>query len=530
MPTPNPASLPGNHSANPGPAAGRTPRRRRVAFAGAVAGLGLLAGAGISALSPAIAQLKPDAPSVETPFGRAPLSFADLIDRVKPSVVSISVVSGGDKMASNTDERGLPEGFPDIPEDSPFYEFFKRLPKEFRGPQVPRPPQQAQGSGFVITPDGYVVTNNHVIDGANKIQVSFDDQEKLEAELIGSDPRTDLALLKINNKSGKTFPHVKFAEKSVRVGDWAIAVGNPFGLGGTVTAGIVSALGRDIGSGPYDFLQIDAAVNRGNSGGPTFSLDGDVIGVNTAIYSPSGGNVGIAFAVPAKTAVEVIEQLKSKGKVSRGWLGVKIQNVDEDTAAALGLPDAKGALVSEITPNGPASGSGLKVQDTILQVNADSIADSRDLARKIADYAPETTVDVKVWRNNKSETVKVKLGTFPGSTEEIAKLEQGKPLEAPKDKMDLDMLGLTLGPAPADAEEGVTISEVEPSSDAAQKGLRAGDVIVQVQGETVSKPADVAAQLKKVQEMGRTAVMLSIKSQDRTRFVAVQLKKDKDKG
>jgi serine protease Do len=496
-----------------------------------VAGLGLLATAGLPALSPAIAQLKPDAPSVETPYGRAPLSFADLIERVKPSVVSISVVSGGEKSAGNTDERGLPEGFPDIPEDSPFYEFFKRLPKEFRGPQVPRPPQQAQGSGFVISPDGFVVTNNHVIDGASKIQVSFDDQEKLEAELIGTDPRTDLALLKIKNKNGKTFPHVKFTEKAVRVGDWAIAVGNPFGLGGTVTAGIVSALGRDIGSGPYDYLQIDAAVNRGNSGGPTFSLDGDVIGVNTAIYSPSGGNVGIAFAVPAKTAVEVIEQLKSKGKVSRGWLGVKIQNVDEDTAAALGLPDAKGALVSEITPNGPAAGSGLKPQDTILQVNTDAIADSRDLARKIADYAPDTTVDVKVWRNNKAETVKVKLGTFPGSTEEIAKLEQGKPINPPSDKMALDMLGLTLGPAAAPgADEGVTISEVEPSSDAAQKGLRPGDVIVQVQGEDVAKPADVAAQIKRVQDLGRTAVMLSIKSQDRTRFVAVQLKKEKDKG
>src|SRR5512139_708043 len=331
MTTPNPANTSGARSASPGPVA--MPRRRRIAIAGAVAGLGLITA--LPALTPAVAQLQPGAQTIETPYGRAPLTFVDLIEKVKPSVVSISVVSAGEKVAENADPRGLPEGFPDIPEDSPFYEFFKRMPKEFRNaPQTPRPPQQAQGSGFVISADGYVVTNNHVVDGATKIQVSFDDQEKIDAELIGTDPRTDLALLKI--KSNKAFPFVKFADKPVRVGDWAIAVGNPFGLGGTVTAGIVSALGRDIGSGPYDFLQIDAAVNRGNSGGPTFSLDGDVIGVNTAIFSPSGGNVGIAFAVPAKTAIEVIEQLKSSGKVSRGWLGVKIQNVDDDTAAALG--------------------------------------------------------------------------------------------------------------------------------------------------------------------------------------------------
>jgi serine protease Do len=333
-------------------------------------------------------------------------------------------------------------------------------------------------------------------------------------------------LLKI--KSSKTFPFVKFAENPVRVGDWALAVGNPFGLGGTVTAGIVSALGRDIGSGPYDYLQIDAAVNRGNSGGPTFNLAGEVIGVNTAIYSPSGGNVGIAFAVPAKTAIEVVEQLKSKGSVSRGWLGVKIQNIDEDAAAALGLPDTKGALVSELTPGGPAEAAGLRPQDTILQVNADKITDSRDLARKIADYAPDTTVDVTVWRNNKSETVKVKLGKFPGSSEEIARLEQGKPVEQPSaGKTTLDMLGLTLGPARPGTGEGVAITEVDPNSDAAQKGLRPGDVIVQVQGEPVTKAADVAAQVEKVKEMGRTAVMLSVKSQDRTRFVAVQIKKEK---
>lgn len=387
-------------------------------------------------------------------------------------------------------------------------------------PQQQRP-TQAQGSGFVITADGYVVTNNHVVDGATKIQVSFDDQEKMEAELVGTDPRTDVALLKI--KSDKTFPFVKFADKPARVGDWALAVGNPFGLGGTVTAGIVSALGRDIGSGPYDFIQIDAAVNKGNSGGPTFNLNGEAIGVNTAIFSPSGGNVGIAFAVPARTAQDVIAQLKKNGTVSRGWLGVKIQNVDEDTASAIGLTEPKGALVSEVTPNGPAAGSGLKVQDAIIQVNADKINDSRDLARKIADYAPDTTVDVKVWRGNKEELVKVRLGKFPGSTEEIAKLEQGKSTDDPTSTA-LDQLGLTLAPSKGGAE-GVAVTEVDPESDAAEKGIKAGDVILEVGGNTVTGPNDVADGVKKASELGRKAVMLYIKSADQRRIVPIQLKK-----
>lgn len=503
--------------AKSGPKSYGTGRRFAHATVGALASTAILLGS--LATMPALAQLAPDAPSVETPFGRAPLSFADIIEKVKPSVVSISVVAGGTKVAKGG--KGMPEGFPDIPEDSPFYEFFKNLPKEFRNMPQQQRPTQAQGSGFVISADGYVVTNNHVVDGATKIQVSFDDQEKMDAELVGTDPRTDIALLKL--KSTKTFPFVKFTDKPGRVGDWALAVGNPFGLGGTVTAGIVSALGRDIGSGPYDFIQIDAAVNKGNSGGPTFNLNGEVIGVNTAIFSPSGGNVGIAFAVPARTALDVIAQLKKSGTVSRGWLGVKIQNVDEDTAAAIGLTEAKGALVSEVTPNGPASSSGLKVQDAILQVNSDKISDSRDLARKIADYAPDTTVDVKVWRSNKEETVKVRLGKFPGSADEIAKLEQGKSADD-LSGTELDQLGLTLAP-PRSGTEGVAVTEVDPESDAAEKGIKAGDIILEVGGSTVSGPSDVADGVKKAKELGRKAVMLYIKSADQRRIVPIQLKK-----
>ena len=297
----------------------RLPRRARKPLIAALAGVSALALLAVSPTLPVHAQLKATDPGLQMQ-GRAPLSFADIVERVKPAVVSINVTNGEARVARN-DERGggqrsLPDGFPDLPEDHPLHDFFKNLPREFRGmpgqpgQQRPTPrPRQATGSGFVISPDGYVVTNNHVIDNADKVTVSFDEQQKYEADVVGTDPRTDLALLKINAKD-KTFPFVKFAQKTPRVGDWVVAVGNPFGLGGTVTAGIVSALARDIGSGPYDYMQIDAAVNRGNSGGPTFNLDGEVVGVNTAIYSPSGGNVGIAFAVPASTANEVVAQLQ----------------------------------------------------------------------------------------------------------------------------------------------------------------------------------------------------------------------------
>lgn len=471
------------------------------------------------------------AQTIQTPFGRAPLSFADIVDRVKPAVVSVSVINdgGASKLASN--EKGGKKNFslPDLPPDHPLHDFFKNLPKEFGQEERPKI-VQGQGSGFVITPDGYVVTNNHVIDGATKIQVSFDnDETKYDAKLIGTDPRTDIALIKI--ESNKTFPTVKLADKNPRVGDWALAVGNPFGLGGTVTAGIVSALARDIGSGPYDYLQIDAAVNRGNSGGPTVNIDGDVIGVNTAIFSPSGGNVGIAFAVPAKTVAEVVKQLKADGSVSRGWLGVKIQNVDEDTAASIGLAAAHGALVSEVTPNGPAAKSGIKTQDAILQVNGEKIADSRDLARKIAELPPNSDVDVKVWRNNAEQSVKVKLGLFPKNAEAAMNGDNnddnGKNNNDDDGKsVDLSQLGITLMPARAGKDaQGVAIAEVDPTSDAAEKGLKPGDVILEVSGQAVSSPDDVISGVKKAQDLKRTAVLLHVKSADQKRLVAVQLTK-----
>jgi serine protease Do len=512
---------------------------RSVKAAPAIAALAAVAtlGLGFQAFNTPLRAEQTAGATVETPFGRAPLSFADLIERVKPSVVSVSVVNDGGaaKMAeggpnANPGQGRGPMPMPDLPEDHPLHDFFKNLPKEF-GQQQPdggRPKAvQGQGSGFVISSDGYVVTNNHVIDGATKIEVTFDDSSKHIAKLIGTDQRTDIALLKI--EGGKTFPAVKFSTKDPRVGDWALAVGNPFGLGGTVTAGIVSALARDIGSGPYDYLQIDAAVNRGNSGGPTFNLEGDVVGVNTAIFSPSGGNVGIAFAVPAKTVQDVVDQLKSGGTVNRGWLGVKIQNVDDDTAASLGLKEAKGALISEVTANGPAAAAGLKTQDAILQVNEDKIADSRDLARKIAEFAPDTNVDVKVWRNNSEQSIKVKLGLFPNNPEAAMKGGDDKGSSPVKpSSLELSQLGITLLPArTAGVEDGVVIAEIDPQSDAAQKGLKAGDIILAVSGESVKAPDDVVTGVKKAQDLKRSAVLLHIKSADQKRFVAVQLREKK---
>jgi serine protease Do len=506
------------------------------ARAAALAALGMAAVIATPASGPALAQFKPDASGIQTPYGRAPLTFADIVDKVRPAVVSISVASGG-RVARNTptppggqappQKKNRPEVLPNLPEDHPLNELFKNLPREFGGGS-PNPRAMSQGSGFVISADGFVVTNNHVIDGATKITVAFDEQNKHEAKLIGTDARTDLALLKIET-AGKTFPFVKFADKAPRVGDWAVAVGNPFGLGGTVTAGIVSALGRDIGSGPYDFLQIDAAVNRGNSGGPTFNLDGEVVGVNTAIYSPSGGNVGIAFAVPSKVAMEVIAQLRSTGSVSRGWLGVKIQNIDEDIAQSIGLPEQKGALINEVTSGGPAALSGLKTQDAILFVNGTKINDSRDLARKVAEFSPGTSVDVKVWRDGKEQTIKVKLGNFPSKPDEVAKAEPAPGGKSSAAATELSALGLSLTGAIAQKagapREGVQISKVETDSDAASKGLKAGDVILEINSQAVSSPQDAETAVRKAKEAGRKAVLMSVKSGEQKRLVAVQLKK-----
>lgn len=504
----------------------RSQNRPLKTMAVAAAGLALVASTALVVPHGAVAQRS--SPSALTPVPGAPASFADLVTRVKPSVVSIQVVSGGDRTSSRRrtpGNRQQPRGtkpFPDLPDDHPLNEFFRGMPRGENGRPgrqrgTPRRRRQAQGSGFVISADGYVVTNNHVIAGAEKIMVSFDQKDKLPAKLIGTDPRTDLALLKI--ESNKTFPFVRFAEKTSREGDWVVAVGNPFGLGGTVTAGIVSALQRDIRSGPYDFIQIDAAVNRGNSGGPTFNLQGEVIGVNTAIYSPSGGNVGIAFAVPAKIASEVINELKQSGTVKRGWLGVKIQSVTKDMAEGLGLASAFGALVSEVTKNSPAEKGGLRAGDAITAVNGRRIEDSRDLARKVADYAPGTKVAVSVRRGDRDQTLDVLLGTFPNSGR-VAKAPAAAAPEAAKATA-LAELGLRL--RRASNGDGVAIDSVDENTDAAEKGLRKGDVIVEVNSQKVNRPADIDKHVKSAKKRGRKAVLMVVKRGEQRRFIAVQL-------
>jgi serine protease Do len=464
-------------------------------------------------------------PTIETPYGRAPVSFADLAAKVSPAVVSINV-KGDVKVADN--EQEIP-GMPDLPEDNPLYDFFKQFRKGM--PQAPSKPTPslAQGSGFFITPDGLVVTNNHVVEDAEDITVTLENGEKYPAKLIGTDPRTDVALIKVNAKD-KTFPFVEFSSKDPRVGDWVLAVGNPFGLGGTVTAGIISAHNRDIGSGPYDYLQIDAAVNRGNSGGPSFDLDGNVVGMNTAIFSPSGGNVGIAFAVPAALVKEVVTELQSHGTVDRGWLGVVIQNVSDDIADSIGLAEAKGAMITKVTEDGPAAEQDLKPGDVIVEVNGEKIDDSRDLARKIAELHPDTDVKLAIVRYGDKRQVTMKLGTFP-SNKKLAALEEDKPADTGEQMKDL---GLSLAPAtkfPGAGEEGVVITEVDPASDAADKGLKPGDVILEVSGVTVSNPSDVAAGVKKALDGAKTTdkdtvkVLMQVKTGDQTRFVALSLKK-----
>jgi serine protease Do len=489
------------------------PTRWRVAL---VSGLAIAAVAGTAFV--ALPQQRVEAQQSQLLPPGAPSSFADLVDRVKPAVVSIQVTSQAPKIARLPDPRGRGTDprrpWPD--DGNPLDEFFKKWDRE----GIPRP-TQAQGSGFVISPDGYVVTNKHVIDDAGKVQIIFDQFNKHEADVVGTDDRTDIALLKIK-ANGKTFPFVKFASGTPRVGDWVVAVGNPFGLGGTVTAGIVSAHDREYGPGPYGFMQIDAAVNKGNSGGPTFNLQGEVVGVNTAILSPTGVNVGIAFAVPAAHAKDVVAQLMTGGTVKRGWLGVQIQSVDETTAASLGLNEAKGALVAHVMSPGPASEAGLKAGDTILAVNGSRVADKNDLARQIGGFAPGTKIELRILRAQKEVVIPVKLGLMP-SSREIAR--QGGEPDRPSKPTELGQLGLTVTPATGRDREGVVVTDIDPGTDAAQK-IRTGDTILEISGNPVKTAEDLVKGVQEANKLQRRAVLLRIRSGSETRFVAVQLKRD----
>lgn len=501
----------------------RRPLRRPMLGVAGLAGLGLLAALIAGGAPAGLFDAKPAAALENS--GRTPASFADVAAKVRPAVASISTKDGSGWLGRG----GRDFNFPDLPPDHPFREFFDQFRKGMpQDPRGGRPPViRAQGSGFLISRDGYLVTNRHVVEKADEITVTFEGDEKYKAEVVGSDARTDVALLKL--KTDKQFSNfLEFATEIPRVGDWVLAVGNPFGLGGTVTAGIVSAGGRDIGSSPYDFLQIDAAVNRGNSGGPAVNLNGKVIGVNTAIFSPTGVNVGIAFAIPADLVKEVIDQLRTTGKVSRGWLGVSIQNVTEEIAESLDLKEPKGAMVTKILDDGPAAKSEIKVGDVILEVNGNQISDSRDLARKIAALPPGADAKVTVSRSGKKMEVILKLGNFP-SEDKFASLGSGK-----RSAEELDDLGLTLAPArggPGQGpNEGVEITDIDPNSEASEKGLRRGDVIVKVGDKAVSEPSDVAAGVREAREKGKKAVLFQVRSSDQQKFVALSVAAEKKPG
>ena len=444
-----------------------------------------------------------------------PVGFADIVEKVKPAVISVRV------KIDRPSESSLSEDDLPFPPGSPFERFFKR----FGTPGNPRGGHEVitgQGSGFFISRDGYAVTNNHVVQNAENVQVTSDDGKSYNAKVIGTDSRTDLALIKVD---GNDFPFVKLTDNSPRVGDWVLAVGNPFGLGGTVTAGIVSARGRDIGAGPYDdFIQIDAPVNKGNSGGPTFDVDGNVIGVNTAIFSPSGGSVGIAFAIPADTVKSVIAQLRDRGSVTRGWIGVQIQTVTPDIADSLGLKQATGALVSEPQKDSPAAKAGIASGDVITSLNDAPVHDPRELARKIGTMSPGATVKLGVIHAGQSKTVTLTLGTLPNEKQASNEPNPREQREVPDS--DIPNLGLTLAPGSkvsGASGNGVVVTAVNSGGIAAEHGFQVGDVILEVGGRSVSTPAEVRKSLSEARGEGKHTVLFRVKSNEGTKFVALPL-------
>lgn len=507
-------------SHTPDTAASRRALRIKMLLGAAGLGALVVAGAPVAGLidgrdGRAIAQNLSAPPAAPSPTALAPVSFADVVQRVKPAVVSIRV-----RTASG--ENGERQQIPGLQPGHPLERFFREFRGETERPGRPAPRRfgMSQGSGFFISADGYVVTNNHVVENGQDVSVVMDDGRTLKARIVGTDPKTDLALLKVE-ENGR-FPFVTLEKNPPRIGDWVLAVGNPFGLGGTVTAGIVSAEGRDIGAGPYDnFIQIDAAVNRGNSGGPTFNLNGQVVGVNTAIASPSGGNVGIAFAISADTVERVVADLKANGTVDRGFLGVQIQPVTPDIAAGLGLDNAQGAIVSRVEADSPAARAGIRVGDAILSVNGKSVANARELSREIANLKPGVETAVRVWRDGRNRDVSVTLARLPGDQQQAsARPQRGADQEA----QEMGRLGLRLAPAESVAgidKKGVLVVGVEPGSEAEQKGFRTGDVIVEIAGQAVTTPADVRRVIGDSRRDGRRAVLFRVETEDGARFVAI---------
>jgi serine protease Do len=500
-------------------------RPRAVSRVALVFGLTLAVGGASQALAQDQGVPQSTPAQTQTPRGaQGPASVADLAEGLLDAVVNISTsqrVEG---------RRSVP--IPQAPQGSPFEEFFDEfLNRQDQGQNNQPRRVQSLGSGFVIDPSGIIITNNHVIEGADEITANFSDGSKLKAELIGTDKKTDLAVLKVSPQ--KPLVAVPFGNSNeIRVGDWVMAIGNPFGLGGTVTVGIVSARNRNINAGPYDdFIQTDAAINRGNSGGPLFDMEGRVVGINTAIISPSGGSIGIGFSIPSNIAVSVIDQLRQFGETRRGWLGVRIQEVTDDIAESLSMPKASGALVAGVTEGGPAEKAGLEPGDVIVTFDGREVPEMDDLPRMVADTAIGKAVDVEVLRKGERRTIKVELGRLEdGEAVTTAATPGSTPDEpaAPTAVLGLKLSELT--PALkeqfklADTVKGVVVTEVDPASAAAEKRIQAGDVIVEVAQEAITTPADVAAKVEALKKDGRkSALFLLSNASGEVRFVAVRI-------
>jgi serine protease Do len=460
----------------------------------------------------------------------APDGFAELAAKLLPAVVNISTTQ-----TIKSDKPGNRPG-PDIPQfppGSPFEEFFK----DFFDRNQPHGNQQALprratslGSGFVVDPSGLVVTNNHVIADADEITVTLQDDTNFKAEVVGRDTKVDIALLRV--KPTKPLVSVKFGDSDVtRVGDWVLAIGNPFGLGGTVTAGILSARAREINAGPYDdFLQTDASINRGNSGGPMFNMAGEVIGINTAIYSPSGGSIGIGFAIPSNLAKPVVDQIKEFGHARRGWLGVNIQSVTDEIAESLGLDKPKGALIASVRDGGPAQTAGIQAGDVVLTFDGKDVHDMRHLPRIVAETPIDRTVKVKVWRKRKEHVFDVKVGELKEEDQQAAvSPKQQPPGPVPGA---VKALGLSLANLTPELRErfslsedttGVVVTDVATDSPASEKGMRAGDVIVEVAQEEVKSPGQITGKIAEAKKAGRKSVLMLVDRQGDLRFVALKI-------
>jgi serine protease Do len=459
---------------------------------------------------------EPEAPapataSLHLPPVANPAGFAPLVKTVRPAVVNIAT--------TETVHKTEMQGMPDFPPGSPFGDMFR----QFFNQQSARP-EHALGSGFIIDPAGYIVTNNHVVDGASKITVTLEDGRNIPAKVVGRDPKTDLALLKI--QADKPLPYVAFGDSDqAQVGDWVIAVGNPFGLGGTVTAGIISAHGRNINEGPYDnFLQIDAPINPGNSGGPLFNQSGQVIGIDTAIYSPSGGSVGIGFAIPSNIISKVVAQLRDHGHVERGWLGVEMQSMSPQLAKAVGYTGSGGVLVDQVSDDSPAAHAGLKQGDVIMAFNGTAITAPRDLALAVADTPAGKTVPIKIWRDHGEHTLDVDVGSQPKDMDQSG----GGASESGSVGMSLEPLTAeqraNMGLPPS--ARGVIVAQVAPGSRADDSGIQAGDLIVKVGDTDVTAPAQVAARIHAAEHEKKEALPLLINRNGTTYYLALQLTKE----